>query len=292
MLEDQQLWQGGTDKEEESASPSRPPAFNCRFPQGAFFLGVLRFALCPFISRFSPLVRSSTGSPDQYYGRSPGALSPRRPADPSPSPPAAPAETPGAAPAEVLLEPPPSPGLPAPLASRARQRASGHPRNRRLEGGALTGLPDLSPRGLERLWTPSTLGRPPARKPPGSRRHSPVSARGARCRSGVRSEPSSPSLGAKSETGDFMMPSGSYGANLLRGKESSSGTAEAPRPRAEAARLSWAAGTAPSLTPPRPRQSQAPPQGGRAGSAPAAILRSGLWRPVGRGRPGSRGQAC
>lgn len=286
MLEDQQLWQGGSDKEEESTSPSRPPAFNCRFPQGAFFLGVLRFALCPFISRFSPPVRSSTGSPAQYYGRSPGALRPRRPAGPSPSPPAAPAETPGAAPAEVLLEPPPSPGLPAPLASRARQRASGHLRNRRLEGGALTGLPDLSPRGLERLWTPSTLGRPPARKPPGSRRHSPVSARGARCRSGVRSEPSSPSLGAKSETGDFMMPSGSYGANLLRGKESSSGTAEAPRPRAEAARLSWAAGTAPSLTPPRPRQSQAPPQGGRAGSAPAAILRSGVMAAGGAGTAG------
>lgn len=45
MLEDQQLWQAGSDKEEESASPSRPPAFNCRFPQGAFFLGVLRSAL-------------------------------------------------------------------------------------------------------------------------------------------------------------------------------------------------------------------------------------------------------
>lgn len=155
MLEDQQLWQGGSDKEEESASPSRPPAFKCRFPQGAFFLGVLRFALCPFISRFSPPVRSSTGSPAQYYGRSPGALRPRRPAGPSPSPPAAPAETPGAAPAEVLLEPPPSPGLPAPLASRARQRASGHPRNRRLEGGPSPGSPISAP---ERL---SGSGHPP-----------------------------------------------------------------------------------------------------------------------------------
>lgn len=143
MLEDQQLWQAGSDKEEESASPSRPPAFNCRFPQGAFFLGILRFALCPFISRFSTPVRSSTGSPAQYYGRSAGALSPRRPAGPRPSPPAAPAEasgaapaeTPGAAPAEVPPELPPGPGLPAPLASRARHRASGHPRNRRLEGG-------------------------------------------------------------------------------------------------------------------------------------------------------------
>ena len=92
-----------------------------------------RFALCPFISRFSPPVRSSTGSPAQYYGRSAGVLSPRRPAGPSPSPPAAPAEasgaapaeTPGAAPAEVPPEPPPGPGLPAPLASRARHRASG-----------------------------------------------------------------------------------------------------------------------------------------------------------------------
>lgn len=66
----------------------------------------------------------------------------------------------------------------------------------------------------------------------------------------MRSEPSSPSLGAKSETGDFMTSPGSYGANLPRGKESSSLTAEAPRPRAEVARVSWAAGTTPSLTPP------------------------------------------
>ncbi|XP_055289757.1 proline-rich protein 2-like [Moschus berezovskii] len=112
MLEDQQLWQAGSDKEEESTAPP---------------------ALQPSIAGF----------PAQYYGRSPDALSPRRPAGPRPSPPAAPAEAPGAAPAEapgaapaeVPPEPPPGPGLPAPLASRARQRASGHPRGRRLQGG-------------------------------------------------------------------------------------------------------------------------------------------------------------
>lgn len=222
------------------------------------------------------------GFPAQYYQKSPGAQSPQRTAalGPAVGPPAAPAEAPG----PHLSRPggfrPARLGLTAPSAPWAPERLLS------TRAGAVSGLLVLSPLWPKHLWTPPSWDhRPP--ELPRSSSCSPVSARGACCRSGVQSEPSSQSLGVVSGTGDFMTPPRSCCANHPAEKRAS---VVLPKPPGSAGPL---APLAPPLACPahrprpvtgpalRPRPVAGPAHGGtQAPPPPPSSLRLLCWRGV------------